>query len=88
MCFLDINNMSMLLVISSHGCFSYKRMNDLSFHQTLLVAQAVTRLRINPAYAWSAAVLQSQYQVELKILNFSSQDSSDLGEKGSLPGSL
>ena len=40
----------MLLVISSHGCFSYKRMNDLNFHQTLLVAQAVTCLRINPAY--------------------------------------
>ena len=63
MCFLDINNMSMLLVISSHGCFSYKRMNDLSFHQTLLVAQAVTRLRINPAYAWSAAVVSSSKSI-------------------------
>ena len=63
MCFLDINNTSMLLVISSHGCFSYKRMNDLSFHQTLLVAQAVTHLGINLAYAWSAAVVSSSKSI-------------------------
>ena len=53
----------MLLVISSHGCFSYKRMNDLSFHQTLLVAQAVTHLGINLAYAWSAAVVSSSKSI-------------------------